>query len=138
MHCESLPSTGLHLARCLILPFHSPIFPHCAPSSFFLPSAGNLSFFAFRHPVCRFFPFPCRIDLTFVVMESTSIPEYRSPIERLALFIRSFLPAQNLQLLFPLCSFLLLLGSSHLWYQLLLSGVLVAMLQQNFHIDSNP
>src|SRR5216683_1560279 len=35
MHCESLPSTGLHLARCLILPFHSPIFPHCAPSSFF-------------------------------------------------------------------------------------------------------
>ena len=66
-----------------------------------------------------------------------SIPEYRSPIERLAHFIRSFLPAQNLQLLFPLGSFLLLLGASHVWYQLRLPGVFEAMHQQNFQIDSN-
>jgi membrane protease YdiL (CAAX protease family) len=70
-------------------------------------------------------------------MESTSIPKYRSPIERLALFIRSFLPAQNLQLLFPLGSFLLLLGASHVWYQLRLPGVFEAVQQQNFPIDSN-
>jgi hypothetical protein len=70
-------------------------------------------------------------------MESTSIPGYRWPIERLALFIRGFLPAQNLRLLFPLGSFLLFLGASHVWYQLRLPRVFEEMQQQNFPIDSN-
>jgi membrane protease YdiL (CAAX protease family) len=71
-------------------------------------------------------------------MESTSIPEYRSLIERLALFIRGFLPAQNLQLLFPLGSFLLLLGASHGWFLLRLPQAFEAVVrQQNFQLDPN-
>lgn len=70
-------------------------------------------------------------------MESVSVPGYRSPIERLVLFIRDFLPAQNLQLLFPLGSFLLLLGASHSWYQLRLPGVFEALRQQSFKVNPN-
>ncbi len=56
-------------------------------------------------------------------MEPTLQPEYRSPIARLGTFLRDFLPEQNLQLLFPLASFLLLLGASHPWYRFPISGV---------------
>jgi membrane protease YdiL (CAAX protease family) len=72
-----------------------------------------------------------------MVMESLSTPGYRSPIERLVVFIHDFLPAQNLQLLFPLGSFLLLLGASHPWYLLRLPGVFEAVQQQGFQVDSN-
>jgi membrane protease YdiL (CAAX protease family) len=70
-------------------------------------------------------------------MESVTAPRHSSPIERLAFFIRDFLPTHNLQLLFPLGSFLLLLGASHSWYRLWLPGVFEAVQQQNFHVDSN-
>jgi len=60
----------------------------------------------------------------------------RSPIQRRAHFIRDFLPAQNLQLLFPLGSFLLLLGASRAWYLLRLPQEFDAFLrQQNYQID---
>jgi membrane protease YdiL (CAAX protease family) len=49
-------------------------------------------------------------------MEPTLQPEYRSPIARLGTFLRDFLPEQNLQFLFPLGSFLLLLGAKYAWY----------------------
>jgi membrane protease YdiL (CAAX protease family) len=71
-------------------------------------------------------------------MESPTNREYRSPIERLALFIRDFLPVQSLQLLFPLGSFLLLLGASHSWYLLRLPQEFEAVLQQrNYQVDPN-
>ena len=67
-----------------------------------------------------------------------SADSLRSPIQRLAHFIRDFLPAQNLQLLFPLGSFLLLLGISHTWYLLRLPQEFEAVLrQQNYQVDPN-
>ena len=61
-----------------------------------------------------------------------------SPIQRLAHFIRDFLPAQSLQLLFPLGSFLLFLGASRAWYLLRLPQEFDAFLrQQNYQIDPN-
>jgi membrane protease YdiL (CAAX protease family) len=67
-----------------------------------------------------------------------SADSLRSPIQRLANFIRDFLPAQNLQLLFPLSSFLLLLGASHAWYLLRLPQEFDAVLrQQNYQVDPN-
>ncbi|MGH9733950.1 MAG: lysostaphin resistance A-like protein [Candidatus Acidiferrales bacterium] len=45
-----------------------------------------------------------------------------SPISKLAAFVREFLPEQWPQLLFPLASFLLLLGTSYPWYHLSLAG----------------
>ncbi|MFZ0639181.1 MAG: type II CAAX endopeptidase family protein [Candidatus Acidiferrales bacterium] len=70
-------------------------------------------------------------------MESVDAPEYHSPIERLAFFIRDFLPAHALQLLFPLGSFLLLLGASHSWYVLRLPGAFEALQQPGFQVDHN-
>jgi membrane protease YdiL (CAAX protease family) len=49
-------------------------------------------------------------------MEPTIQHEYRSPASRLGIFLRDFLPEQNLQFLFPLASFLLLLGAKYAWY----------------------
>ena len=68
-------------------------------------------------------------------MEPTLQPEYRSPIARLGTFLRDFLPEQNLQLLFPLGSFLLLLGASHFWYRIQLPGVFEVLQQRNFQVD---
>lgn len=53
-----------------------------------------------------------------------------SLLDRIRLFIRDFLPAQNLQFLFPLTSLLLLLGASHSWYLLRLPPAVTALLQQ--------
>jgi hypothetical protein len=52
-------------------------------------------------------------------------------------FIRDFLPAQNLQLVFPLGSFLLLLGASHSWYLLQLPIAFEALQQSGFQVDHN-
>lgn len=69
-------------------------------------------------------------------MGSENNPAYRSPIARLWVFTRDFLPVHNLQLLFPLGSFLLLLGSSHSWYLLRLPQEFDAVLrQQNYQMD---
>ena len=70
-----------------------------------------------------------------MVMESTAQPEYRSPIARLGTFLRDFLPEQNLQVLFPLASFLLLLGASHFWYRIQLPGVFEVLQQRNSQVD---
>jgi hypothetical protein len=69
-------------------------------------------------------------------MEGASHPAYRSPVERLGLFVRNFLPDQNLQLLFPLGASLLLLGASHTWYLLRLPREFDAVLRQsNYQFD---
>jgi membrane protease YdiL (CAAX protease family) len=70
-------------------------------------------------------------------MEPTTQPEYRSPASRLGNFLRDFLPEQNLQLLFPLGSFLLLLGASHFWYRIQLPGVWEAARQLHSQVDSD-
>lgn len=69
--------------------------------------------------------------------ESASTPEYHSPVARIARFVRDFLPAQYLQLLFPLGSVLLLIGASSGWYRLNLPGVFEAMQQWRSLIDPN-
>ncbi len=61
-------------------------------------------------------------------MASSASSAHRSPPERIAVFLRDFLPEQNRQLLFPLASLLLLLGASHPWYRLPISGVRFDML----------
>lgn len=59
-------------------------------------------------------------------------------MKRLALFVRDFLPSQSLQLLFPLGTFLLLLGASRAWYLLRLPQEFNAFLRQhNYQIDPN-
>jgi membrane protease YdiL (CAAX protease family) len=74
--------------------------------------------------------------MDLILMRSAQSPEHHSPIQRLAHFIRDFLPAHNLQLLFPLGSFLLLLGASRAWYLLRLPQEFEAFLrQQNYEID---
>ena len=55
-------------------------------------------------------------------MERTGESGYVSPPARLAAFVRAFIPEQLAQLLFPLASFLLLLGASHPWYHLPVAG----------------
>lgn len=50
-------------------------------------------------------------------VESTGSPESASLAWRLGAFLGGFLPEQNLQLLFPLASFLLLVGASYLWFR---------------------
>jgi hypothetical protein len=56
-------------------------------------------------------------------MVPTASSDYNSPPARVAAFLRDFLPEQNLQLLFPLGSFLLLLGNRHLWFGLDWRGI---------------
>ena len=60
---------------------------------------------------------------------------YISPPARLAAFLRDFLPEQNLQPLFPLGSFLLLLGVSHAWYRLELPGLFETLRQRDFKVE---
>lgn len=53
----------------------------------------------------------------------------------MARFVRDFLPAQFLQLLFPLGSLLLLIGASTWWYRLSLPGVFEAMQHWNSSVQ---
>jgi membrane protease YdiL (CAAX protease family) len=56
-------------------------------------------------------------------MASTGSPGLVWPVARFARFLRDFMPAQTLQLLFPLGSFLLFLGASYPWYRFPISQV---------------
>ncbi|HUJ33513.1 MAG TPA: CPBP family glutamic-type intramembrane protease [Candidatus Acidoferrum sp.] len=77
-----------------------------------------------------------RAALTSDVMESSGTSQFRSPLAGLGIFLRDFLPEQSLQLLFPLGSFLLLLGGTHFWYELQLPGVSEALRQSpRFPVD---
>lgn len=62
--------------------------------------------------------------------------QYRSPIQRVGSFLRDFLPEQKLQLLFPLGSLLLLLGTSYSWYRLDLPGVAEVLCIRDHHVDA--
>jgi hypothetical protein len=71
-------------------------------------------------------------------MGSAKKSDYNSPLERLAFFLGDFLPVQNLQLFFPLGTFLLLLGASHTWLALRLPPEFGAFLRQHdYQIDPN-